>query len=336
MKKLSLILLMMLLISLFTGCASILEKYNSPVDPADTSTVIYTVPSGATTTSIGKDLAELGIIQNANAFKTKAKQMEVDGQMKAGDYMVSKSMSVEEIITKLVNGDVYIETFTFTIPEGYEVRQIVDKLESEGLINREKFLDALQNAPFDYAFLEGVDRSYLLEGYLFPDTYTLKTGATEIQIIDRMLERFDEIFTDEYYARAKELDMTVDQVVTLASIIEREAKVEEEFPIVSSVFHNRIDIGMMLQSCATVQFVLKERKDVLSFDDIAIDSPYNTYIYAGLTPSPIASPGELAIHSALYPADTNYLYFVTKETNDGSHYFNETLEGHNRDAKRSQ
>ncbi len=336
MKKLSLILLMMLLISLITGCASILEKYNSPVDPADTSTVIYTVPSGATTTSIGKELAELGIIQNANAFKAKAKQMEVDGQMKAGDYMLSKSMSVEEIITKLVNGDVYIETFTFTIPEGYEVRQIVDKLESEGLINREKFLDALQNAPFDYAFLEGVDRSYLLEGYLFPDTYTLKTGATEIQIIDRMLERFNEIFTDEYYARAKELDMTVDQVVTLASIIEREAKVEEEFPIVSSVFHNRIDIGMMLQSCATVQFVLKERKDVLSFDDIAIDSPYNTYINAGLTPSPIASPGELAIHSALYPADTNYLYFVTKETNDGSHYFNETLEGHNRDAKRSQ
>lgn len=336
MKKLSLILLMMLLISLITGCASILEKYYSPVDPADTTTVIYTVPSGATTTSIGKELAELSIIQNANAFKAKAKQMEVDGQMKAGDYMLSKSMSVEEIITKLVNGDVYIETFTFTIPEGFEVRQIVDKLESEGLINREKFLDALQNAPFDYAFLEGVDRSYLLEGYLFPDTYTLKTGATEIQIIDRMLERFDEIFTDEYYARAKELDMTVDQVVTLASIIEREARVEEEFPIVSSVFHNRIDIGMMLQSCATVQFVLKERKDVLSFDDIAIDSPYNTYINVGLTPSPIASPGELAIHSALYPADTNYLYFVTKETNDGSHYFNETLEGHNRDAKRSQ
>ena len=336
MKKLSLILLMMLLISLITGCASILEKYYSPVDPEDTATVIYTVPSGATTTSIGKDLAELGIIQNANAFKAKAKQMEVDGQMKAGDYMLSKSMNVEDIITKLVDGDIYIETVTFTIPEGYEVRQIVDKLESEGLINREKFLDALQNAPYDYAFLEGVDRSYLLEGYLFPDTYTLKTGATEIQIIDRMLERFDEIFTDAYYARAKELDMTVDQVITLASIIEREARVEDEFPIVASVFHNRIDIGMMLQSCATVQFVLKERKDVLSFDDIAIDSPYNTYINAGLTPSPIASPGELAIHSALYPADTNYLYFVTKETNDGSHYFNETLEGHNRDAKRSQ
>jgi conserved hypothetical protein, YceG family len=335
MKKLALLLLLVLTLSLVSGCAGVLEKYNSPVDPEDTATVMYTVPSGATTTSIGKDLAEIELIQNANAFKAKAKQMEVDGQMKAGDYMLSKSMSTEEIITKLVNGDIYVETETFTIPEGYEVRQIVDKLEAAGFIDREKFLDVLQNTEFDYAFLEGVDRSYLLEGYLFPDTYTLKAGATEVQIVDRMLERFDEIFTDEYYERAKELDMTVDQVITLASVIEREARVEEEFPIVSSVFHNRIDIGMMLQSCATVQFILKERKDVLSFDDIAIDSPYNTYINAGLTPSPIASPGELAIHSALYPADTNYLYFVTKETNDGSHYFNETLEGHNRDAARS-
>ncbi|MDH8677092.1 endolytic transglycosylase MltG [Fusibacter bizertensis] len=335
MKKLALLLLLVLTLSHVSGCAGVLEKYNSPVDPEDTATVMYTVPSGATTTSIGKALAEIELIQNANAFKAKAKQMEVDGQMKAGDYMLSKSMSTEEIITKLVNGDIYVEIETFTIPEGYEVRQIVDKLEAGGFIDREKFLDVLQNTEFDYAFLEGVDRSYLLEGYLFPDTYTLKAGATEVQIVDRMLERFDEIFTDEYYERAKELDMTVDQVITLASVIEREARVEEEFPIVSSVFHNRIDIGMMLQSCATVQFILKERKDVLSFDDIAIDSPYNTYINAGLTPSPIASPGELAIHSALYPADTNYLYFVTKETNDGSHYFNETLEGHNRDAARS-
>lgn len=336
MKKITLLGLLVLIMAFGTGCAEILEKYNTPVDPESTESIMVTVPSGATTTSIANLLLENGLIQNANAFKAKAKQLGVDGQMKAGDYKVSKAQSAEEIITMLVNGDVYIETATFTIPEGFEVRQIVDLLEKEGLINREKFLDALQNASFDYAFLDGVDRSYLLEGYLFPDTYTIKVGTDEVGIINKMLARFDEIFIDDYYKRAEELGMTVDEVVTLASIIEREAKLEEEFPIVSSVFHNRIEIDMLLQSCATVQYILKERKDVLLYSDIEIDSPYNTYIYSGLTPSPIASPGELALKSALYPADTNYLFFVTTEKNDGSHYFNETLEGHNRDIKKGK
>jgi UPF0755 protein len=334
MKRIALLALLALVFVLSTGCAGLQEEYNAPVDPNSTETQLITVPSGATTTSIANLLKDNDLIQNVNAFKAKAKQLEVDGQMKAGDYMLSKSLSTEEIITKLVEGDVYIETATFTIPEGYEVRQIVDTLEAEGLIDRAVFLDALQNAPFDYPFLEGVDRTFLLEGYLFPDTYTVKAGADEVAIIKMMLDRFNTIFSEAYYARAQELGMTVDEVVTLASIIEREARLDEEFPIVASVFHNRIDIDMLLQSCATVQFILKERKEVLLFADIEIDSPYNTYIYPGLTPSPIASPGELAIKSALYPAETNYLYFVTTEKNDGSHYFNETLEGHNRDIKK--
>lgn len=334
MKRIALLALLALVFVLSTGCAGLLEEYNAAVDPNSTETQLITVPSGATTTSIANLLKDNDLIQNVNAFKAKAKQLEVDGQMKAGDYMLSKSLSTEEIITMLVNGDVYIETATFTIPEGYEVRQIVDTLEAERLIDRAVFLDALQNAPFDYPFLEGVDRTFLLEGYLFPDTYTVKAGADEVAIIKMMLDRFDAIFSEAYYARAQELGMTVDEVVTLASIIEREARLDEEFPIVASVFHNRIDIDMLLQSCATVQFILKERKEVLLFADIEIDSPYNTYIYPGLTPSPIASPGELAIKSALYPAETNYLYFVTTEKNDGSHYFNETLEGHNRDIKK--
>lgn len=336
MKKSLIFCVIVLVVMMTTGCSEYLEKYNSPVDENSTETVIFNVPSGATTTSISKALEEAGLIQNANAFKSKVKQMEVDGQMKAGDYAISKAMSSEEIITKLVEGDIFVETFTFTIPEGYEVRQIVDTLEEQGLINREVFMEALKNEPFSYVFLEGVNREYLLEGYLFPDTYTMKVGSSEVDIINRMLARFDEVFKAEYYDRSAELGMTVDEVVTLASIIEREAKVEAEFPIVSSVFHNRIDIGMLLQSCATVQFILQERKEVLLFEDIEIDNPYNTYIYEGLTPSPIASPGALAIESALYPEDTKYLYFVTTEKNDGTHYFNETLEGHNRDIQKGK
>lgn len=334
MKKSVLMVMLLMLIFVLSGCAQVLEKYNEPVDIASTEEVLFTVPSGATTTSIANALFDRALIQNVNAFKLNVKQMEVDGKMKAGDYKLSKAMTASEIIQKLVDGEIYVETVTFTIPEGYEVRQIVDKLEAEGLVNREVFLEALETAPYDYRFLEGIDRSRLLEGYLFPDTYTIKAGASEVAIIDMMLKRFDQVFTDAYYERTAELGLTVDEVVRLASIIEREARVKDEFARVSSVFHNRLEIGMLLQSCATVQFILQERKEVLLFADIAIDDPYNTYLYAGLPPSPIASPGELAISSALYPEDTKYLYFVTTEKNDGSHYFNETLEGHNRDAKK--
>ncbi len=334
MKKIILVLILMVTLSLMSGCASVLEKYNGPVDESDTSTFVVTVTPGSSTTGIANLLYEEGLIQNVNAFKAKVKLLEVDGQMKAGDYMLSPSMSAETIINKLVDGEIFVETNKFTIPEGYEIRQIVDKLVEQGIVDRDVFMDVLENHPFDYAFLEGVDRSKKLEGYLFPDTYEVLKSADEVAIVDRMLKRFGEVFKPEYYDRATELGMTVDEVVTLASIIEREARVAEEFEIVSSVFHNRMEIGMALQSCATVQYILQERKPVLSYADTEIEDPYNTYINAGLTPSPIASPGELAIKSALYPAETNYLYFVTTEKNDGTHYFNETLAGHNRDAKK--
>lgn len=148
MKRIAVLALLVLVFVITTGCATVLEKYNSAVDPNSTETILVTVPSGATTTSIANLLIDNGLIQNANAFKAKSKQLDVDGQMKAGDYNLSKALTTEEIITMLVDGDVYIETTTFTIPEGYEVRQIVDTLESEGLIDRAKFLDALQNAPY--------------------------------------------------------------------------------------------------------------------------------------------------------------------------------------------
>lgn len=337
MKKIGLILSLLIILAVSSGCAAVLEKYNAPVDETSTDLVLVTVEPGSSTTGIANTLLDLGLIQNVNAFKAKAKLMEVDGQMQAGDYQLSKAMSTEEIINKLVDGDVYIDTVKFTIPEGYEIRQIADRLEEMGLIDRATFYDILENYPFDYRFLEGVDRQYDLEGYLFPDTYEIaRKDVSELNIITMMLDRFDEIFDDSDYDRAEEIGMSVNQVITLASIIEREGKLQEEFPIISSVFHNRVDISMSLQSCATVQYVLQERKENLTNDDIAIDSPFNTYLYAGLPPAPIASPGEVAIEAALYPADTDYLYFVLKETNDGSHYFNSTLEGHNRDkAKRN-
>lgn len=315
-----------------TGCAAVLEKYYTPVDPESTEEVVVKIPSGSTTTSIGEILYENGLIQNVNAFKAKVRLMEMDGKMQAGDYKLSPSMDVESIVKKITSGDVFVETFTVTIPEGYEVRQIVDRLESMGAINREVFLNLLLEYPFEYGFLDGVDRSNRLEGFLFPDTYEFKSGVDELTIITRMLDRFDRVFEDAYYEQSQVLGMSIEEVVTLASLIEREAMLEEEFKLVSSVFHNRLERGQKLESCATVQYILQERKPVLSFADTEIESPFNTYLIAGLPPAPIASPGKLALEAALYPEETNYLFFVTKESNDGSHYFNETYDQHLRDA----
>lgn len=335
MKKFYIIALLAMVL-LLPGCATILEKYNEPVNSENTDEILVTVPKGASTTSIANLLLENELIQNVNAFKAKAKTLELDGKMKAGDYMLSQSMSSEAIIRKIASGEVYEDNVKFTIPEGFETRQIIDKLVEEGIVDREALIQVLENEPFDYPFLENVNRSYRLEGYLFPDTYIVKRGSSEKEIVAKMLNRFNEIFKQDYYDRAKELNMSVDEVITLASIIERETKLADERPIVSSVFHNRIDQKMMLQSCATIQYVLKERKDRLTYDDLEIVSPFNTYKHAGLTPAPIASPGEQAIIAALYPADTNYLYFVTTEKHDGSHYFNETLAGHNRDKEKGK
>lgn len=323
MKKLMLLISFLVLFLMACDTTAMRE----PVDPNQTESVLITVPSGATTTSIGKILMAEDLIQSENVFKIASKELGADGKMKAGDYRLSQAMSTDEIIEILLEGRVERNTFTFTIPEGFEIRQIVDRLESLGVINRELFMDALVSGDYDYEFLEDPSN---LEGYLFPDTYEMSVGASEKEIINRMLSRFDEVFTEAYYERTEALGLTVNQLVTLASIVEREAQAKEEFPIVASVFHNRIESGMMLQSCATVQFILGERKERLSYDDIAIESPFNTYINNGLPPSPIASPGKLALESALYPDETDYLYFVVKKGGNGTHVFSETLDQHNK------
>lgn len=335
-RKILLTSSILLFVFLFTGCSAILEKYNEPIDPTDLTEVLFEVPAGASTALIANQLVEAGLIQNANAFRAKSRELEVDGQMKAGNYLLSPSMNAEQIIQKMVKGEVHRETRRFTIPEGYEVRQIVDRLEAEGIVNRERFVDVLASHPFDFPFLEGVDRSYLLEGFLFPDTYEIEVNASEVYVVQLMLNRFNEVFQPEFYERAEELGMSVIEVVTFASIVEREARLDQELELVSSVFHNRLEKQMLLQSCATIQYVLMERKDRLTFADLEVVSPFNTYANIGLTPGPIASPGARAIEATLYPAETNYLYFATTEKNDGSHYFNETYAGHLRDAEKGK
>lgn len=312
-------------------------QYNNDLKPKskekNKEVIRIELPLGSSVESISKQLEQKGVIKSGLAFRIYSKLEGLEDKYKAGIYYLDSGMDIEEITNLIQHGKGFKEIVKFTIPEGYEVRMIVDRLVEFGLGEKDRFFDVINNYPFDYDFLQNISNNTVpLEGYLFPDTYEVYKEAKEEEIIEKMLERFDNIFIDDYKKRASELNMSVNEIVTLASIIEREAKADEERKVVSSVFHNRLNINMMLRSCATVQYVLKERKEVLLYKDLEVESPYNTYKNLGLPPGPIASPGIKSIEAALYPDDTDYLYFVANK--DGTHFFSKTLNEHLEAQKR--
>lgn len=283
------------------------------------------IESGMTASRIYDLLKEHKVIASKTAFGLYAKSSAAE--YKPGYHPMRRSMGYEAAAEQLkkivptVQGEMMV-----TFPEGLELREFAAVLEEKGLKTADAFISAA-NAKFDYDFLPPVSDGYL-EGYLFPDTYSIAPEMSCEDIINMMLRRFGDIYTQQYRARAQELGMNTHEIITLASIIEREAAAAGERELVSSVFHNRLKSSdyPYLQSCATVQYILSERKAVLSNADIAIDSPYNTYIYKGLPKGPIASPGKASIEAALYPADTDYYFFVSN--GDGTQTFSKTFEQH--------
>jgi UPF0755 protein len=328
-KKIFRLMSIIVAFAVLLGIGGILYYYQSigPVNAQNQDVVVIEIPKGASTLKIAQILKENHLIKNDLSFRILSKLSKAEGKMQAGRYQMNKGMDATDIIESLIDGSALRDAVKFTIPEGFELRQIADRLENLGLINREEFINLANNGDFKYKFLEDIPKGEnRLEGFLFPDTYEISKDATEKEILIKMLERFDAVFTEEDYQRTAELNMTVQEVITLASIIEREAQLETERPIISGIFHNRMNKGMLLQSCATVQYVLGERKVNLSLKDINIDSPYNTYKNIGLPPAPIASPGKASLEAALYPSETDYYYFVVKS--DGEHSFSKTYEEH--------
>ena len=319
-KKNILIVVIILLLAFCTGIGIYFSKLGEAFDENNTDTVTITIASGSSTEMIGQALAEQGIIESGSQFRLWSRLKGYDSRYQAGTYSFSPSMTFEEIAEILVGGAV--DMFTFTIPEGYTIKQVADTLSEQGFVDRERFMELLETGDFDYPFLEGAqDNENHLEGYLFPNTYTLAVGATEEDIIRVMLDQFEKEVTQEYYEKAESMGYTINEIITIASIIEREAMVDEERPLVASVIYNRLAIDMPLQMCSTVQYILGEPKAILSNADTQIASPYNTYINQGLPPGPICSPGIASIRAALNPADTEYLYFVLSEKLDGTSNF---------------
>ncbi len=300
---------------------------------------VFEIHQGMSYNSIVDNLSKDKIINNKFLFKAYSKIMagEKLSDIKAGKIIIHGKITYSALLDLLCIDARHTETISVTIPEGYNLKEIKLLLDNNNLIDINKFEDILTNYDFEYSFLKNIEKSPVRhEGYLFPDTYYFTENDDELSIINAMLSRFNDIYL-KYENEIKASELSLYEIVTLASIIEKEGGNKEEFNLVSSVFHNRLkrkDNLSYLQSCATVQYLLDEKKEILSNKDIAIDSPYNTYKYPGLPKGPIASPGEAAIKAALNPAKTNYLYF--QNDSEGILHFTDNYNEHLNNMKKYQ
>lgn len=327
-KRFFLFILVILLAAILIGgllISQYLESGKEPLLPGDSTVQTVLIPRGTGTAGIADILLSEGLIEDPLLFRILSKWKGFEGTYQAGEYELSPGMTMEEIMETLLSG--HDSVTRITIPEGLDLKETIERLETQGLIDSQVFKEELSTGEFPYGFIDNLPGGdNRLEGFLFPNTYEVFLDASEHEIIDKMLAQFDQVFTEERYDRAEELGMSMYEIIILASIIEREAVVPEDRPVIAGVFYNRLRIGMPLQSCATVQYILGEQKPVLSEQDIQIDSPYNTYLINGLPPTPICSPGLSSIDAALWPTKSDYLYFLAK--GDGSHVFSITYDEH--------
>lgn len=286
-------------------------------------TEIVNISTGMTLRKISNSLEDRNLIRNAISFQLLAYLQKKQGQIQAGEYELSPSMTPKEILLKVTSGKTVLHAVT--IPEGYRITEIADLLAERGLADREKFIR--QTRDMESIQSLGIPGNSL-EGYLFPETYHFSKNTPEQKIIQKMTDTFKKRVADlELMNRAKVLNLSLHQVIILASIIEKETGLDKERKTISSVFHNRLKINMLLQTDPSVIYAIQSFDGNIRKKDLSIDSPYNTYKYKGLPPGPIASPGLQSIIAALDPSETGFLYFVSRK--DGSHQFSLNLPDHN-------
>ncbi|MCQ2553676.1 MAG: endolytic transglycosylase MltG [Clostridia bacterium] len=323
--------------STYTG----IKNYDKPLDASSDAVVDFVVPQGASTTKIAKLLMDAGLIKSDQVFKLKSKLNKLDGKFQAGEYELKPSMGMNEIMAKLQ--DAKRETRKITIKEGWKLMDIADYLEKEGVCTKADFIKSLENDEFDQWFVPQLEEKYpdptgtfsakanKFEGFLFPSTYEIYVDASPRFVINKMLNQFAKIFTEDLQKQLKDSGYSLQEIITVASLIEGETVLDSERPLVASVIYNRLNgnaTGKKLQIDRTVLYALGYHKDRVLYKDLEIDSPYNTYKYAGLPAGPINSPGEACIKAALNPAETKYLYYVVSSKGDGSHKFTSSYSQH--------
>jgi UPF0755 protein len=291
--------------------------------PGDRTPHYVLIPPKSSVAGIARQLRRENLIRDGRAFQLAARYLELDHRLQAGGYRLTRAEGAVPILRKLAAGKVYVRKLT--LPEGLTVREVAERLERGGF-GRAATFRALATGTHRLETRPAWAPAGSLEGYLFPETYQVPLGVSEAELLGRLLTRFGQVVVAGQAKQLKAQPLTLHEVVTLASIVEREAKLPREQPLMARVFLNRLRLGMELESCATVQYALPHRKARLLYRDLEVQSPYNTYLHAGLPPGPIASPGGSALAAVLKPAQTSALYFVARP--EGSHVFSQTFAEH--------
>ncbi|MCP3955283.1 MAG: endolytic transglycosylase MltG [Desulfobacterales bacterium] len=308
--------------------SDLLEYADQPADP-NAKSITFEVGPGEGFGTITQNFYARGLFEHPDKFKLLARFKGYDKKIRAGEYELSAAMSPRQILQRLVSGKVRL--YRLTIPEGYTLQQIAAAVAKVGLGNTAQFLTAAANSELLTDL--GIPAKNL-EGYLYPDTYFFPKGVTGLEIVRTMAQRFQTIFKPEWETRAKTLKMSVHAILTLASIIEKETGTALERPLISSVFHNRLKRKMRLETDPTVIYGIPNFNGNLTRKDLTTPTPYNTYLIRGLPPGPIANPGAKAIEAALYPAGTDYIFFVSKK--DTTHQFSTNIKDHNAAVRKYQ
>ncbi|MFD0678741.1 MULTISPECIES: endolytic transglycosylase MltG [unclassified Paenibacillus] len=326
------------------GLALYVKELTQPM-PASEQTVHVLIPSGSGSAQIAKILEQQGIIRDAQMFSYYLKYKEQGSKFQAGEYEMAPGITLDAIIDILNKGLVVKEQgIKLTVPEGYTVRQIADKASQQFGLDPALFMQTVQQySGFTAkAFQQIPNDSKLrnrLEGYLFPETYEWKKDIKLEELIDNMMLELDKklaMLPDDWQQTMATHGHSFHQMMTIASLIEREVAVDEERLLVSGVIHNRLKKGMPLQIDATIQYMFDKPKDRLFEKDLQLESPYNTYLHTGLPPGPIASPSLASIKAAIYPSDTKYMFYVTKKDGSKEHLFAETYEQHQQNITASK
>lgn len=300
-----------------------------PPDKGSGEKIIVNIPPGQGFALTARTLHEAGIVSSLSGFRWIARIKGADKKIRAGEYLLSSDMSPHRVLEILTSGKVLLRKLT--IPEGHNLYQIAAAVAQAGLGTREDFFRNATDAVF--ADEKGIGYQ-TFEGYLFPDTYRFPKSAGVKKIIASMLKQFRSVFTREWIEQAEKMGFTVHQMVTLASVVEKETGDPAERPIIASVFHNRLRKKMRLQSDPTVIYGIRNFDGNLTKKHLRTHTPYNTYRIRGLPPGPIANPGRASLEAVLYPADTKFFYFVSKK--DKTHKFSENLKEHNRAVRKYQ
>ena len=331
MKKKGIIIIAAIFIVAIVFLGSFIGEYTRTSSGEET--VIVNIPKGSSEKAIAKLLKEHGVINYELSFRLKMKNSPYRGQLNYGKYILNEKMCLDDIIDTLLTTTAFKEGVKLTIPEGFSAEMIAARCEKEGLVNKEDFLRELENGKFEYDFIKDIPKKdgvkYALQGYLFPSTYMFDQNADAHKIIDTLLREFEK----QYKSVAQNArNMSMNDIIIRASLIEREAKLDSERTKISGVIQNRLDVGMRLQIDASVVYAISDGMyDVerVLYKDLEVDSKYNTYKYAGIPIGAICSPGLASIKAAMSPEKHNYLYYHTDtDKNDGSHIFSETFSQH--------